>query len=188
LAPNYVQTHHQMGLLYVKRAELYREFGEPDKMRASYAQALQKFNLYRMLDPVFVPNYDRIVQLLLMQGKFDEAIALYKEAIHYNDEVARSINVEGYPDRVTDLTVSLAKVYFAQANSLARDPFHPRLKQIDEALAILEKGIQNNPKNIDAWKLRGMLSERSGDAVKAQESYRKALELNPKDPDLKRAG
>jgi tetratricopeptide (TPR) repeat protein len=187
LAPNYVQTHHQLGLLYVKRAELAREWGDQAKMKEYYQKALHHFMLYKMLDPVFPPNYDRIVQILLMDGKYDECIKLYKEAIHYNGEVARAINVFGYPERVCDMSVSLARVYMSQANSIAPDPFHPKLKQIDEAISVLEDGVKLFPKNIDAWKLLGLLHERSGEAAKAQEAYRKALELNPKDPDLKRA-
>ncbi len=188
LAPNYVQTHHQVGLLYVKRAELYREWGDNLKMKENYQIALKNFYRYKMLDPVFPPNYDRIAQILLMEGKFDEPIALYKEAIYYNDEVARAINVTGYPERVAELTASLAKVYFGQANSLSSNPFNPRLKQIDEALAVLKKGAENNPKNLEVWKLMGLLYERGGEPQKAQEAYRKAVELNPTDPDLKRAG
>jgi len=80
-----------MGLLDSKRAELYAQYGDPKKAQEYYAEAYVNFQKYHYLDPVFPPNYERMVQILAMQNKFEEAVALLKKSIYYNDVVAKTI-------------------------------------------------------------------------------------------------
>jgi tetratricopeptide (TPR) repeat protein len=186
IAPNYVQMHHQLGLLYVKRAELYAQFGETEKVAPSYQTAYQHFMLYHQIDPVFPPNYDRLVHILLMDKNFDEAARLYKKAIHYNEDIAESIRTSSFADRVAELSTSLGKLLYTQAQHLASDPFNPRLSQVDEAIEYLTKAVENNPQSSDAWKALGFLQARAGLEAQSQESLRRALQLAPNDPELKR--
>ena len=48
----------------------------------------------------------------------------------------------------------------------------------------LEKAIEQDPKNVDAYKMMAYLYAVLGVADKAEETYREALELSPDDPDL----
>jgi tetratricopeptide (TPR) repeat protein len=184
LAPNYVQTHHQMGLLYVKRAEQAAAWGDQALAQKYYDDALANFYKYKMLDPVFPPNYDRIVQILLMRGKIDESIALYKEAIYYNDEVARSIHNRPFSDRLAPLYVSLAKLYY---NQIANKPnaFNPPAPQVQEAIKYFRLATESDPKLLEAWKGLGFLLDKSGQHQEAQAAYRQAVSIAPGDPDLK---
>lgn len=185
LAPNYVQTHHQMGTLYTKRAEQAAFWGEAERARQFYDQAYSHFRLYRMIDPVFPPNYDRMVQILLLDNKYKEAEELYKEAIYYNQEVARSIRNEPFSDRLTHLALSLAKIYYTEAQTLSLNPFQPLLPQVEEALKYFNMAVEHDPKNIEAWKGAGFLLEKMGRKEEAQRVFRKIAELSPNDPDLR---
>jgi tetratricopeptide (TPR) repeat protein len=185
IAPNYVQVHHQMGLLYTKRGDQARQWGEHEQAQKYYDVALKNYYLYKQLDPVFPPNYERIVQILVMRNQLHEAQELYKQAIYYNDIIANSIVVGGRPERLGELGTNLAKLYFTEANQLSKDPMHPRLPQVDEALKYFEYATKNTPSYAEGWKGLGFLRSRMGDEKGAQEAMRKAHELNPNDPDLK---
>ena len=108
-APNYVQMHHQVGVLNLKRAQWEREQGQQSGRNASEAakqgkgqeaqtllaraqghaqdseryldKALEKFRLYQMHDPVFPPNFFRIGQVYMMRGQHEEAAKVYRELI-----------------------------------------------------------------------------------------------------------
>ncbi len=184
LAPNYVQTHHQMGLLDSKRAELATQWGDPAQAKLWYQRAYDNFELYRELDPVFAPNYDRLVQLMLMQGKTQEAIELYKQAVYYNFDVILTIHNRYNPDRAP-VAVGLAKLYY---NQVANRPnaFSPPAPEVLEAIKYFKLAATADPTNVEALKGLGFLYEKTGQAALAQQSYQAAMKLAPNDPDLKR--
>lgn len=185
LAPNYVQTHHQMGLLYTKRAEQAQLWGETDKSNQYYNTALHNFRLYWMLDPVFPPNIDRMVQILLRSKNYPEIEKLYKLGIHYNGPVGISINKIGHPDSMLTLTLSLAKIYFTQAVEKYKDPFHPVAPEVQEAVKYFQMATEWKPDNPEGWKGLGFLLGRMGKQTESQAALRRALQLSPNDPELK---
>jgi tetratricopeptide (TPR) repeat protein len=185
LAPNYVQTHHQLGMLNIKRAEQAARWGELVAAKKYYEEAEKDFRKYRMLDPVFPPNYDRLVQLLLMQGKIDEVIELYKQAIHYNDVIGKTINKVGFPDRVGAFYVSLAKVYLNRVLQTTNDPYSPPKPDVMEALNCFKLATEADPNNPEAWKGYGFLLEKLKRKEESQAAFLKAVSLAPNDPDLK---
>ncbi len=188
LAPNYVQSHHQVGLLNVKRAELAAQWGDYAESRRLYMVAYDNFKRYRMLDPVFVPNLDRMAQILLMDGKVHEVIELYEKGLYYNNDVAKLIHgqkINHFGDRVASIAVSLAKLNFNQVSGRP-NPFNPPLPEIQKAIEYFKLATVNDPKSLEAWKGLGFMLEKVGKGAEAQEAYRKAIELAPNDPDLKR--
>jgi len=94
-APNYVQMHHQMGVLLMKLAQWEKdqagkaaqEKREADARGLGAAsekhldEALGWFELYRKHDPVFAANYYRIAQIHMMRNQYDKAIATYQALI-----------------------------------------------------------------------------------------------------------
>lgn len=95
-APNYVQMHHQMGVLHLKRAQW--EKGEAKKAgdkgdrekAARHAKAgeefldkaMDYFRLYQKHDPVFSANYYRMGQVYMMRGQHDKAIKAYQDLVY----------------------------------------------------------------------------------------------------------
>jgi len=73
LAPNYVQMHHQMGVLYMKMADYLRSQGKIKETIEYLDKALYRFKIYENLDPVFVYNYMRKAQIYIYKGEFKKA-------------------------------------------------------------------------------------------------------------------
>ncbi|OVE77416.1 hypothetical protein BVX98_02625 [bacterium F11] len=185
LGPNYVQVHHQMGLLNTKRMQQAQQWGDQEGVVKYREAALKNFYLYRMLDPVFPPNYHRIMELLVAKKEFEEAEKLYKEAIYYNDVVARQIYKVGYPYRISELAVSLGRILFTHATHIKSNPFNPPLPQIEEALTYFQLAIDQNPKNVDAFKGKARLLLSMGRESEAQYYLNEAHKLAPNDPELR---
>ena len=80
-APNYVQMHHQVGVLYLKRSDWERSQGREAEAEKYLDLALEHFKLYEMHDPVFEPNYFRIGQIQMARKQYDAAIETYKNMI-----------------------------------------------------------------------------------------------------------
>jgi tetratricopeptide (TPR) repeat protein/O-antigen ligase len=185
LAPNYVQTHHQLGLIYTKRAEQSLMWGEMEKSNQYYDEALRHFRRYWMLDPVFPPNIDRMVQILLRTKNYDEIKKLYAKGIEYNGPISKSINKEGAPQNVGPLAISLAKVNYTQALEKSKDPFHPLLPEVEDAVKYFKVATDWQPQNVEAWKGLGFLLGKMGKIEESQAALRKALALSPNDAELK---
>lgn len=80
-APNYVQMHHQVGVLYLKRAEWERSQGRPAEAEKYMDLALKRFELYSMHDPVFPPNWHRIAEIYMSRNNLDKAIEAYNNLL-----------------------------------------------------------------------------------------------------------
>ena len=81
LSPNYVQTHHQVGALHLKRAQWAAEHGHPEEAPKYLERALTRFLMYKAIDPVFAPNYYRIAQVYMIQKRWDLAAKAYEDYI-----------------------------------------------------------------------------------------------------------
>jgi len=84
LSPNYVQMHHQVGNLHMRRAQWAQDPNNrrsPEEAERYLDLALTRFRLYQAVDPVFAPNYYRIGQIYMMRKQYDRAIATYEALI-----------------------------------------------------------------------------------------------------------
>lgn len=55
--------------------------------------------------------------------------------------------------------------------------------RLDEAISRLSTLLATDHRNVALWRLRGQLCHRKGDGAMAQESFQKALQLAPEDPE-----
>ncbi|MCR4294928.1 MAG: O-antigen ligase family protein [Elusimicrobia bacterium] len=81
LAPNYVQMHHQIGNLHLRRAEWATNNGRPEEAEKYLDMAMTRFRLYYQIDPVFAPNFYRMAQIHMIRKQYDAAARTYQAYI-----------------------------------------------------------------------------------------------------------
>lgn len=84
LSPNYVQMHHQVGNLHMRRAQWASDPANhrpPEEAERYLDLAMTRFRLYQAVDPVFAPNYYRIAQIYMMRKQYDKAVETYEALI-----------------------------------------------------------------------------------------------------------
>ena len=57
------------------------------------------------------------------------------------------------------------------------------LQRLDEAKALLEKAVKDNPKDAHAWYNLGLYDKNSSDASAAVDAFRRVTEIDPNDAD-----
>ncbi|HSN33346.1 MAG TPA: type IV pilus biogenesis/stability protein PilW [Ideonella sp.] len=72
--------------------------------------------------------------------------------------------------RRTRVRLELASAYFARGQSAT-------------ALDEVQRALQANPNSVEAYNLRGLIYARLGDDAQAEESFRQALRISPRDGD-----
>ncbi|MBP9127823.1 MAG: O-antigen ligase family protein [Elusimicrobia bacterium] len=191
-APNYVQTHHQVGLLYLKRGELETALGDKEKASENWALALKHFDLYNKLDPVFPPNYYRQSYVYFNQGDLERAEKAYLGALVYN-----SSNVVNrvYYDRNVESYSNLGRLFYVQLmNQYPNAPLLP----IDSALfqkaemyylKAIEEGRNSGRESevsVEPAKSLAVLYNRVGQNDKASALWLKLRQWAPQDSDVQR--
>ncbi|MBI4054615.1 MAG: O-antigen ligase family protein [Elusimicrobia bacterium] len=81
IAPNYVQMHHQVGTLYLRRANYEINQKNMEGAEKYWKEALRFYQLYRNLDPVFFLNYQRMAQAYAVRKHWDQAEKMYLDFI-----------------------------------------------------------------------------------------------------------
>src|SRR3569832_2236110 len=84
LSPNYVQMHHQVGNLHLRRAQWAQapaNHRPPEEVQRYLALSIRRFRMYEAIDPVFPPNFYRMAQVYILERKHDEAIKTYERFI-----------------------------------------------------------------------------------------------------------
>jgi tetratricopeptide (TPR) repeat protein len=192
-APNYVQTHHQVGLAYLKLGDMALAFGEAEKSRAAWDQALTNFELYRRLDPVFPANYYRVAYIHFMRGDLHRAEKTYLDALVYN-----STNVVGrvYGDRNSETYNNLGRMFYAALTN--RRPsgvlpsgdadFRKAETYFKEALREAARmGVEQEARlGFEPMKNLAILYSRAGMNDQAGALWYRLRSINPEDPDVKR--
>lgn len=78
LAPNYVQSHHQAGLVYLKLGDYFKSLNNEQKAVFYYNKSLECFWKYHKIDPIFPVNYQRMAYVYSRVGNIDMAEKMYK--------------------------------------------------------------------------------------------------------------
>jgi tetratricopeptide (TPR) repeat protein/O-antigen ligase len=78
LAPNYVQSHHQAGVVYMKLGTYFKNNGDIQKSVYYFNKALECFWKYHKIDPIFPVNYQRMAWVYMQLGNMEMAEKMYK--------------------------------------------------------------------------------------------------------------
>lgn len=191
-APNYVQTHHQVGLIYTKKGDLETLWGNKDKAAEHWDKALENFRLYQQLDPVFPANYYRISYVHFMRGELDKAEEAYWGALRYN-----SANVVGriYHNRNAETYGNLGRLYYIQlvnrfptpTRAMLSDPlFLKSIEYYEKAMEAARLSGQEAEVGFEPTKALAVLYSRAGNETLSRTLWNKLREWNPQDPDVRR--
>ncbi|MDX6768336.1 MAG: tetratricopeptide repeat protein [Elusimicrobiota bacterium] len=160
LAPNYVQMHHQVGALHMKRAQHASDQGKQQEAEKYLDMAMTRFRLYEQIDPVFAPNYHRIAQIYMIRKDYAAAIKTY-EALIDAEKCAVDPKLMEKP--------LLRRTILAYQPYLVEDGKHVHR----HAVPVLPgEGSENWTALANAYYLDGRLED-------AERAYLNALALNP---------
>lgn len=191
-APNYVQTHHQVGLVHLKTGEMLTAIGEKEKADDQWQLALTHFALYHNLDPVFPPNYYRQSYVHFNRGEMDKAEEAYLGALVYNSS---NVVNRTYLDRNVETYSSLGRLFYVQLVNKYPDPTKlPKdsplfVKAEDYYLKSLKVASDSGMEEtiaVEPAKSLAVLYSRVGQNDKAKELWVKLKTWAPEDEDVKR--
>lgn len=181
IAPNYVQMHHQRGLVYLKMGDrLMQMAGQAQaqgnkaeaaryivQAREEWKQALHYFQMYFNLDPVFPPNYFRMAWIHVQFKDFKKAEELY--LAYLSGKHCHLGHTHEDPEGYTNL----GNVRYMAGN----------FPGAEEAF---KKAIAVNPNYVNALRNLVVLYSRSGRNQDAFALWQKLRVLAPNDPDIQR--
>jgi O-antigen ligase len=207
LAPNYVQSHHQAGLIYLKLGDWARSQNNPEKMREYWMKAIECFEKYHKIDPIFPPNYYRLAWIYIQLGDFIKAEESYLRHIYTMDmfkngkeEMKWVYEQMGLPmTNVQECEIHKGKYHCASWEDWGkrRKPEYSETYVNLGNLAIMtnniakseyyyNKAIEIYPENTVAIKNLATLYTKIGQKDKAMSMWNKLRLINPQDPDLQR--
>ena len=171
IAPDYVQSHYQAGLIYLKwgREELLK--AQAEKRPDTFAQqildkALEQFTLYRYLDPVFPMTYYQMASIYLMRNDYKKAEEMYLATVQRIDPpYKKPVNIEAL--------IQLAALRYSR-------------KDIAGAKGYYQKALEAEPNNVGLLKNAAKFFSEIGDRQKTMELLQRAYQIAPQDPDLQR--
>lgn len=174
LAPNYVQVHHQTGNVYVKigkkllvESQRLDKEGKPDAAAEARKKALENYNLalesyqkYWKLDPVFQPNFYRMAMIYMDLDDLPKAEEMYRAGLVHNP-------------KYVETHINLGNVLYLQ-------------NKLPDAEKTYRKAMELSPGNLQAMKnLTAVYRKmnRRDDEIKL---WRTIAQRYPEDPDVKR--
>jgi putative inorganic carbon (HCO3(-)) transporter len=179
LSPNYVQMHHQVGNLHLRRAQWAVDNHHPDAEVQHYLDlAMNRFRLYQQIDPVFPPNYYRMGQVYMMRKQYGEAIKVYEGLINAEAcAVDPALLAKDYM-RKTILSYQpylLEDGRWVHRHALPQDPYTRDGVEAYTSLA-----------NAHFLAHQEAAKDREGHLELAEKFYKKALSFDPKFDNAKR--
>jgi tetratricopeptide (TPR) repeat protein/O-antigen ligase len=142
IAPNYVQMHHQVGLLYMKMSDYMNKQKKPKEAQKFLDMAQARFDLYHNLDPVFPFNYFRTAQIHIFRKEYKKAEEQY---LHYIN--APECHREGHKHETAQVYFNLGNLRYVTGN------FSQAIKDYEKALE-LKPDFAPAQRNLKALKAR----------------------------------
>ncbi len=213
LGPNYVQMHHQVGLIHQKWADFFynlaplaERYGKKDlaleyrkSSREHLMSALHQYELYYKIDPVYDQNFYRQAQVYIQLGELDKAEQIYldyidgKECKKPYQQIFGGLYIES-SSTPTD-RYDLASPQHAHDTSKPTHPeawtilgdFYQYIKPSPEkAEAAYKRAVELRPQEIDFLKRLAALYGRLGRVQDSLVYWKRVYDINPNDPDVQR--
>jgi tetratricopeptide (TPR) repeat protein len=157
-------------------AYAYDLLGDSDKAIETYKTALEQ----TPDDKDLIFNMGRLYSI---QDKYEDAIASFKKVLELDPQDFESnLNIGNSYISLADSIANDAKKVDERGNSIYSEEEITEKEKLAEthfenAITYLEKAIELQPDNVNAWTLLGIAYVRSGNAEKGQEAFDKAEEL-----------
>ncbi|MCX7905700.1 MAG: tetratricopeptide repeat protein [Elusimicrobiales bacterium] len=146
LAPNYVQMHYQMGTLYFKMGEYFRNNGDLQNAINYYDKALYRFSIYQNLDPVFPYTFFRKAQIYIIKGDFKKAEEEYLNYINaYKCNEHNFLNTQkvfGIKHENPEAYSNLAALYYIMKEYKKSYDMYKKALEINPQFEIAKRNIE----------------------------------------------
>ncbi|MHC4645164.1 MAG: tetratricopeptide repeat protein [Planctomycetota bacterium] len=178
LRPDYVEAHHNLGLLFVKLQKL--------------PEAIEHYQAALKADPENPAVYEDLGVALYRQGKTEDAIAQYRRAIEIDPNKASvHDNLGTALFRLNRLPEALES-YSAAIKLDPKDPasqnnignIYAMLNQLDKALEHYEISLRIRPGDPETLNNLANVLAGLGRFPQAIDTYREALKISPNDPGI----
>ncbi len=179
IAPNYVQMHHQVGLVYLKLGDWARNQGSMEKAKEYWQKALENFEKYRAIDPVFPQNYYRMAWIYIQLGSLAKAEEMYRADLEAKECGKPYHNILREDWHLThrhenhETYVNLGNILYHQG-------------KIDEAEKIYKKAVEIYPNSVEAWRNLAVIYQQQNRLPEASLAWKKVSEIHPHDMEAKR--
>lgn len=170
---------------------LYRKGTQLDE-RDSLVAAAARFQTALKINPKHAPSYSGLGHVYLKRGNLKEAEKAFRQALRKQKDYAPALNGLGLVFRNTDKMLDWAIRYFRSAYQADRSYIEAYLnlaevyREIGDTreLDTYVKLVKVDPSHSDAWFQIGRIytfgtAGRYRNARKAEEAYRRQLEVNP---------
>jgi len=155
-------------------------------MQKRYPEAIAYFEKSRQLDPRNPSALDGLASTLILKGDKAGAVQRVKDALRQGEtpdllSIAGKIYIDtGDLQAAEDvLKKALQQSPDSYSNYVQLGTLYAQRQRVPEAITYFESAVKIRPADIGSWTMLGMLHQQSGDMRKAEESYIKALDIEP---------
>ncbi|MDE2998855.1 MAG: tetratricopeptide repeat protein [Gemmatimonadota bacterium] len=185
-------TLHALSLEDAARIDLLYQRGTQLAERDSLVAAAARFQSVLMINPKHTPSHVGLGHVHLKSGDLKKAEKAFRQALRKRENYAPALNGLGMVFRNTDKMLDWAIKYFRSAYQADRSYIEAYVnlaavyREIGDTkeLDTYEKLVKVDPEHADAWFQIGRIythgeAGRYRNAGKAEEAYRRQLEVNP---------
>ncbi len=174
-----VELDPKFGMGYVNLSGILRSDAQLDAAETAARKAID-------LMPKQHEGYAALAHVLLERGEHEKALAEMDRGVAADPQEALSHLAQGklrhrlqhYEEAIESYQTS-AKLRPSAAPLIGAADVFQQLNRQDEALALLQRATQADPKNVDAWLALGAAARQRHDWKNAEEAFGKALDLSP---------
>ncbi len=193
LSPNNAELWNQWAQVSLAMSDLARQTGAADKADTYLADAQAKLDHSLELDAQYDQTYIRLAQMALVQGKPDEALRNFEQALKWNPgsmdawggAVNQLLQTQNYTDaeKISRAFLEKNPNSLPVLRTLARNIYFPQ-NRLDEASALMQQVLQLAPNDADHWNdlyLTSVFLAQSGHLQESLPLAQQALELAPQE-------